>query len=517
MTRARSGPYAKWQTLLDVLTSGAPGEPVADVLSRVAESAAEIVGCRHAMITLADTAGAVHHLLPPGAGPQTSERLDPVARAGRASRDDHSRLGVPITLERRAVGGLYLGDPLERDRFTAADEQVAGLIAGAAAAIVRRTRLTEDYERRHRWLAESAALTRTLLSGDSGDPMQLVVKHALDVAEADLVAVVAEREDGRSYEVIDAAGAAAPAVHGRIIDAAHTFAAEVIADGAPRVVNGLGSSNRRSELVNASGAESAVLVPITGPGVERGMLAVFRGPSRPAFAPAEVEAATMFAAHMTLALELADSRAHRERVALLDERDRIARDLHDHVIQRLFAIGLSLQSVAPGLDGEPAKRVLAGVDDIDDTIGQIRSTIYRLTGPVLTAENSIRARLARLIEETAPLLGFRAACEIHGPVDFGLDDDVTHDCIAVLREALTNVAKHAGASRVAVSLALEPAGLRLDVADDGRGIGRSSRRSGLANLRARAERRGGSLAVTSEDAGGTRLTWSIPVNNGRPS
>jgi signal transduction histidine kinase len=299
-----------------------------------------------------------------------------------------------------------------------------------------------------------------------------------------------------------------------MIDPANTFAAEVISDGAPRVVTGLGATSQPTDMVRIVGAESGILVPITGPGVERGMLAVFRGPQRPAFAPAEVEAATMFAAQMTLALELADSRARRERLALLDERDRIARDLHDHVIQRLFAIGLSLQSVGVGLEGEAGKRLLAGVDDIDDTIGQIRSTIYRLTGPVLGAENSIRARIARLVDEIAPLLGFRANYEIHGPVDFGVTDEVTHDCIAVLREALTNVAKHADASSVFVSVALSPDVLTLQVADDGRGIGRSSRRSGLANLRARAERRGGELTVTSGDAGGTRLTWSVPVAAG---
>ncbi len=514
MTTVHAGPYAKWQQLLYVLTSGALGEPVTEILRRVAESAGEIVGCEHAMITLTDANGEVDHLLAADTEASARERLFAAAQVGAGGSADASVLAAPISFDGKAVGALYLTDPVERDAFTTTDAQVAGLIAGAASAIVRRTRLTQNYERRHRWLAESATLTRTLLSGEGGDPLRLVVERALTVAEADLVAVVAERADGTSYEVIDAAGDRAAAVQGRIIDAANTFAAQVIANGAPRVVSGLGASSQSNDLVRLIGAESAVLVPITGPGVERGMLAVFRGPHRPAFAPAEVDATTMFASQMTLALELADSRARRERLALLGERDRIARDLHDHVIQRLFAIGLSLQSVGAGLEGEAGKRLLAGVDDIDDTIGQIRSTIYRLTGPILIAENSIRSRIARLIDETAPLLGFRAEYEIHGPVDFGLDDEITHDCIAVLREALTNVGKHAEASGVSVSLSLRSALLTLDVADNGRGIGDSARRSGLANLRARAERRNGTLTVTSGGSGGTRLIWSVPVPEG---
>jgi signal transduction histidine kinase len=241
------------------------------------------------------------------------------------------------------------------------------------------------------------------------------------------------------------------------------------------------------------------------------MLAMFRRPERPAFTVADADVAVMFVAQMTLALELADTRAKRERGALLDERGRIARDLHDHVIQRLFAIGLTTQSVTAQVDQRAADRLQDCVAGIDEAITQIRSTIYRLTGPLVSAENSIRTRAARLVEDMAPVLGFRAELDVRGPIDFGVEDDLTDDCVAVLREALTNAAKHAQANRVSVTITVSAAELCLEVTDDGRGIGGVSRRSGLANLRTRAERRRGRLIVASGAPRGTRLTWTVPI------
>jgi signal transduction histidine kinase len=188
--------------------------------------------------------------------------------------------------------------------------------------------------------------------------------------------------------------------------------------------------------------------------------------------------------------------------------------LHDHVIQRLFAIGLTLQSAATQAELRSTNRLQDSVAGIDETISQIRATIYRLTGPLTSAENSIRTRAARLVEDMTVVLGFRAELDVRGPVDFGVEDDVTDDCIAVLREALTNVGKHASASRVDVAISASTSELTLEVTDDGCGIGAVSRRSGLANLRTRAERRHGRLIVASGTSRGTRLTWSVPIGAG---
>jgi signal transduction histidine kinase len=531
--------YAHWQTLLASLTSTESDGPLAEMLHSIAGSVRDIVGCGYAVISVVDENGSLEHFIPVGVDQPSVERIGrPPVRGGllgtvlndpetvrvsdigvdprSAGRPaDHpaikALLGVPIRYDDQTVGGLYLSGPADGETFSAADQQVCELIASTAAAVIKRNRLARAYEQRQRWLTESAELTRTLLSGEHIDPMRLVVERALDIADADLVAVVTEQPDAHSFAVIQAAGTHGARVLGRIIDAKNTFAATVIADGLPRVVDHLSDSGRHSDLVRLIGADAAVLVPLTGPGGERAMLAVFRRVDQAAFTSADVEATTMFAAQMTLAMQLAESRAHRERVALLDERDRIARDLHDHVIQRLFAIGLTVQSAGTQVDGDTAQRLLASVEDIDETIGQIRSSIYRLTGPILSADSSIRVKVARLIEEMEPVLGFRADLDVQGPIDFGVDGEVTHDCVAVLREALTNVARHAFATRVEVSVSVTSSTLTLGVTDNGRGIGPNTRRSGLANLRTRAERRRGRLTVASGGSLGTRLTWRIPI------
>jgi signal transduction histidine kinase len=423
-------------------------------------------------------------------------------------------LGVPIVIDGDTRGGLYVFDRQDDAPFDAEDEELAGLLADVAASVIRRKRLRQAAEQRHRWLTESAALTREMLAGAEVDPLRLVVTRVRDIADADLVAVLAERPDQHSYEMIEAAGPHAAALQGKAVSAGTTLAASIIADGMPRLVSELSSAGRATDLAELIGAESAILVPLSGAGVERGLLTMYRRPERPRFTAAEADAATLFAAQISLALELAEARARRERSALLDERSRIARDLHDHVIQRLFAIGLTLNGVSPQTDGAAAARLHDCIEGIDAAIGQIRSTIYRLAGPLVSAENSIRARAARLVEDMTPVLGFLAELDVRGPLDFGVEDDLTDDCIAVLREALTNAAKHAQASRVTVTITVNPHELTLEVTDDGCGIGAVSRRSGLANLRTRAERRRGRLIVASGPTRGTRLTWTVPLGNG---
>lgn len=525
---------SQWHESLRALIDDTPGVALADGLRRICRSAAELLNCRVVIVAVFDGDGGLEHfvavdphgqtvdsvaLLPVRDGP-----LAPVVEDGRiVTLAGEQRelelaqltcvLGVPIERDGGTVGGLYLCDPLDARAFDDSDEQRALLLARVAASVIGRARLSHAAEQRQRWLSESAALTRALLAGEDLNPLRLVVERVRDMADADLVAVLAERGE-RVYEVIEAAGLHAAAVIGRTVSAgAAPRASQVRAEVAPRVVSDMSATDRLAELADIVGAESAILAPFAGGGVERGLFTMYRRPERAAFTAAEIDAATMFAAQLSLALELADSRAKRERGALLDERGRIARDLHDHVIQRLFAIGLTTQSISAQVDARVAGRLQDCVEGIDETIAQIRSTIYRLTGPLVSAENSVRARAARLVEDMAPVLGFRAELDVRGPVDFGVEDDLTDDCIAVLREALTNAAKHAQASRVTVTITASAVELCLEVTDDGRGIGAVTRRSGLTNLRTRAERRHGRLIVASGAPRGTRLTWTVPIGS----
>ncbi|WP_030440522.1 sensor histidine kinase [Actinoplanes subtropicus] len=204
----------------------------------------------------------------------------------------------------------------------------------------------------------------------------------------------------------------------------------------------------------------------------------------------------------------------------MNERDRIAADLHDHIIQRLFAAGLALQGAAARMGGHPvAPRVAAVIDDLDDTIAQIRSTIFAIQHAAAKGPQGLRARVLELVTESAGPLGCTPALRFSGPVDTLLADagDVVDDLTAVLRESLSNVARHARAGRVEVDLIVEsgdsdgPGRLTMQVCDDGVGLGASTRSSGTANLRHRAEHRGGTFTLGPNTPSGTCLKWSVPI------
>jgi signal transduction histidine kinase len=229
--------------------------------------------------------------------------------------------------------------------------------------------------------------------------------------------------------------------------------------------------------------------------------------------------AMTFANHAALALELADARSDQQRLVLLEDRDRIARDLHDHVIQRLFATGLAVQSMASSLGTDQrAARLEQVVTDLDKTIRQIRTSIFELRGPLGPQSGTVRARLLAVVAEITSLLGLEPQVAFTGPIDAVVGDAIGDDLVAALREALTNAARHARASRVQVEVTATADELSLNVTDDGLGLGDTPRRSGLANLRQRAERHGGSLTVGRGAPDhqppiqeGTSLRWTIPL------
>jgi signal transduction histidine kinase len=253
-----------------------------------------------------------------------------------------------------------------------------------------------------------------------------------------------------------------------------------------------------------------LVVPLVGSRNTHGVLSVVRLRGRSAFTAEDLDMATGFANQASVALELARARSDQQRAALLDERERIAADLHDHVIQRLFASGLSLQALAATLGpGRATERVLATVADLDATISQIRTAIFALQQPAQAAARGLRARLLDVVTEVTPALGFEPAVRFSGLLDT-LPTALTDDLLAVLREALTNTARHAHATTVDVELTATRDRVTLGVRDNGTGIGDTTRRSGLANLLHRAEHHGGDLSVDS-GPDGTRLAWSVPL------
>jgi len=198
---------------------------------------------------------------------------------------------------------------------------------------------------------------------------------------------------------------------------------------------------------------------------------------------------------------------------MLDERDRIAADLHDHVVQRLFAAGLSLQSVATAVpEGRMKQRLATTIQDLDDTIRQIRTTIFQLQQEPVAGPAGVRVRLLDVLAEIAPALGFDAGLRLGGVLEDRLAPDLVDDVLAVLRESLTNIARHAHARTADVDVVASADRLTVEVVDDGVGIGETTRSSGLANLRRRATQRGGSFTVERRGPSGTVLRWSVPIS-----
>lgn len=424
-------------------------------------------------------------------------------------------LGVPIRARGEIFGRLYLTEKNNGTGFTEDDEVVVQALAGAAGIAVDNARLYEEARRRQRWLEAIGEISAELLgASDPSEALRLIAGRALELTGADytFIAVPGDLESAPSavteLTVTVCAGPGADTVAGRKIPIAGSTFGAVFADRIPRNVSQLAF-----DFAHGLGVElgPALALPLGAGESISGVLLAVRAAGAPGFDELEFQVGASFADQAALALQRAESQVARQELGVLADRDRIARDLHDHVIQRLFAIGLTMENAATKLTGTPADRVRASVDEIDETIKQIRTTIYQLTGPIVSPHTSLRTQAIRLFDDLEVALDFRPDLAVDGPVDFGVNEDVVDDCLAVLREALTNVARHAHATRAEVVITVNTTLVQLDVRDNGCGIGAAGRRSGLANLRARAERRHGSLTVQANGAHGTWLRWSIPA------
>jgi signal transduction histidine kinase len=257
----------------------------------------------------------------------------------------------------------------------------------------------------------------------------------------------------------------------------------------------------------------AVLFPLGTPGNVRGVLTVARRQGGPQLREGATSVVAAFAAQAAVALELAASRADAEQLSVLEDRDRIARDLHDLVIQRLYATGMSLEGTMPlTTRREVADRIRSAVDAMDDTIRDIRATIFALQSRGLTYEPRLRADIVALVDEMTGMLGFAPALRLGSGLDSQATAELSEQLLAVLREALSNAARHSGATRVDVTVDTDSSGtLTVLVRDNGSGIPEGTRRSGLSNMADRAEKLGGELRLSPAEGGGTELEWKVPV------
>lgn len=424
-----------------------------------------------------------------------------------------SFLGVPIRVRDEVFGNLYLTEKAGGRSFDEQDEMIVNALATAAGIAVENARLFEETRRRETWLDASAELTRSLLSGtDPQGALTLLTTRAREMSDADMAAVVIPVGSGTTLRAVAVDGVGHDDLAGLELPVAGTLAGSVFTAGEAQAVTDFRGAPHEAPLVSRFPNGPTLLVPLGVDDSVRGVLLVGKSRGRSPFPPAALRMLTAFAAQAAVVLELADARREAERYGLIDDRARIARDLHDVVIQRLFAAAMTLTSVARIIDQpEAAKRVQTAVDGLDDTIRQIRSTIFALQTTQEAGEGGMRARVMSIVQAVSEQLGFAPGVQMTGLLDTAVPDKVIDQAMAVLQEGLSNVVRHARASRVDVVVDLRDEWLLLQIRDNGVGIPDEGHRSGLDNLARRAASLGGTFEVHRGAESGTVLEWRVPV------
>jgi signal transduction histidine kinase len=416
----------------------------------------------------------------------------------------HTLLGVPIRVRGEVFGNLYLTE--KAGGFTADDERLVRGLAAAAGVAIENARLFDEAQSRQRWLAAAARLAPDL-STDVRQAAELVAGAALEAGRCRGVLVSlpgitdeadasGDRESARAFMVDAIAGDL-----GRLTaDSLPPGPAPVQLSGADLAAYGLSSGH-------------LLLVTCQVHDKPFGVIALHR---EILFSVDECEMVVAFASHVSLAIDHARNERSRRRLAVYTDRDRIARDLHDHVIQRIFAIGLGLQSTVRRMSDQAlADRMVGYINALDATIVDIRSTIFSLQHDEDGEVRSLRTELFGVVADLSEMLGSDPRITLVGPLDSVVPDDLRPDVLAVVRESLTNVAKHAEASRVSLTVTadLEDGVLRIQVEDNGVGIGEDRHRgNGLRNVAVRAAYSGGQTEVVRRPEGGTRFVWQVPLS-----
>ena len=428
----------------------------------------------------------------------------------------HSFLGVPIRVRDEVFGNLYLTQKRGGGEFDGEDEAVLGTLAVAAGVAIENARLYKAARDRQRWLEANAAVIRDLLSGvDESDVLRGIVGHSSRILGVDLGVLALPVEGSTDLHAAIAVGVDAEVHRGLVLPLEGSFMGAALAAGGPITSAEIQKDPRaRVGPPRWGGLGPVVAVPmLTEDGAPRGVLLLGREEGGAAFTEDETTPLLAFAGQAALAMELAQRRRVAEQVALLEDRDRIARDLHDLAIQRLFATGMTVQSALRFVDHpEGTERLMRAVDDLDETIKIIRSTIFGLrAGAAEHRPQGLRSQAVAGVERAARTLGFTPSLRMEGLLDTVVPPAVVQEVVAVLAEALSNAARHARASAVEVALVADSGRLTLTVQDDGCGLDPHAPRSGLRNLAERARHLGGTFEALRPPEGGTRLEWQIPL------
>jgi signal transduction histidine kinase len=453
----------------------------------------------------------------------TTLRLDDLTAhpASSGFPDGHppmrSFLGVPVRVGDSVFGNLYLTEKRNGGPFTVADVEVAQALAAVAGLAITNARLAEAAETRRRWDEAAVEMATALLAGAEPEHvLRSVSARVSTLTGADLTGVLAPSiDDDESLTIVAAVGAGAEEVEGVRIPLAGTDVGATYRAGVARVVEDISTmpvvGRRAATVIELTARFGPALIAPLGSPPDLGLLVTLRAAGRQPFAEEELRSLTAFAAQASVALELARAQQRERALQVQSDRDRIARDLHDHVVQRIFATALSLDRLGRSLEqvhADAAARLSRTVDDLHGTIARIRTSIFELHEAEDTSAAAVRGRLADVVRSVTEGHDLRVDLHFHCERD-RLPPDLVLDLIAVVRELVTNVARHARADRVAVSVSISTT-VVVVVSDDGCGLPEVAVRSGLANLAARAERRDGALTCASDDTG-TEIRWVAPL------
>jgi signal transduction histidine kinase len=512
-------------------------------LHRIITAAMELTGARYGALAVravngtltsfvysgidADTVREIGHL-PVGKGvlaiilePDATLRLDDLtAHPAAVGFPEHhppmrAFLGVPITIRGTVFGSLYVTDDRPGRTFGRSDEVVARALASAASVAIDNAELIEWMRISAKWMSSSREITTALLSGtDPGKPpLQLIADRARDLTDAEQAIVLIPADPDLPADQVDtlvvstAVGEHAEDVIGQRVTVEGSTTGGVFRSGTPLITE---SFRRPIQAFTDVGERPAIVMPLRAGDNVVGVIAVARRAGQPPFDASYLELVSDFASHAALALTLAAGRERARELTIVADRERIAHDLHDHVIQRLFAAGLDLQgTIARARSPEVAARLSRTVDDLQTTIDDIRKTIFQLQSPP-GVDDQFRRRIQDAVADLTEDRGIATTVHLSGPMST-VGPEIAEHAEAVTVEAVSNTVRHSGATFLTVEVTVADE-FTIEVTDNGRGIpADNQRRSGLANLQRRAEQVGGSCKVTSPPEGGTKVRWTAPL------
>jgi signal transduction histidine kinase len=531
-------PQRRFDDLLRASTAVVEHLDLEEVLGRIVETAMSLVDARYGALGVLGADGMLERFIHRGIAPAAARRIGDLPRghgilgaviaAHGPVRLPHlsddprsvgfpahhppmdSFLGVPIRVRDAVYGDLYLTDAAT-GVFTADDEALMVSLAATAGVAIENARLYEQARTRQQWSAALADVMGALLDIDSDDALDVIVERVAPLVQAD-VATVSVPSGDDELKILAAWGAAAAGLRGRSLPRHGTPGARALESGRAVSI----PEQAAGQLFPEQPALGPVVsVPLMAGPEPLGVLSIARRPGARPFTDAELEMAFVFAGQAGVAIEVVRGRDDRRRIELAQDRARIARDLHDHVIQRLFGAGLSLQAIASSTGPATAAALSEQIDTLDDAIKEIRTVIYAL-GSDTSAVRGTRDRLLAVTSATMAGLPSAPRLRFSGPVDSLVSADLADDLAAVLRECLTNIVKHADARVVDAAVTVDDERVTLTVTDDGRGMPPGAVHRGLANLAERARLRGGECRIDSPRSepgadAGTTVTWSVPL------